>query len=127
RLSPMLRPARDHEWKPMGWDYSVKKSNDKSCDKDCYKNNVIHFGEVGSRTTNFTQRCETQISDRIGNAPKLQRIVQSEFRRTAYCHYESRFSVERSRWCCHKAKSEIRISNAPKVQTIAAPEGKSHQ
>jgi hypothetical protein len=42
----MLRPARDHEWKPMGWDYSVKKSNDKSCDKDGYKNNVIHFGEV---------------------------------------------------------------------------------
>jgi hypothetical protein len=40
----MLRPARDYEWKPMRWDYSVKKSNDKSCDKDCYKDNVIHFG-----------------------------------------------------------------------------------
>jgi hypothetical protein len=46
---------------------------------------------------------------------------------TEGAYLRSEIPTEWARRCCHKAKSEIRISSAPKVQTIAAPEGKSHQ
>src|SRR6185503_12615317 len=80
--------------------------------------NPVHQMKL-SRSENFSSKIVSECSVETTHLTELWCVPQ--------CYCESCIAPERARQCCHNATNEIKISIAPNVQTIAAPDGRSQQ
>src|SRR5437870_3289593 len=80
---------------------------------------AMHQTKATAARKNYPQKSWPKSAADAAPLRELSCVPQS------YC--EPCIARERTRQCCHTAKNEIRISIVPNVQTIAAPDGRSHQ